>query len=215
MFINKVKGLSFKEFNVIVPSVAASAGTLIALLADKILTTSIAVFSPVDPQFIGMTPHGPRVVSAIAYKKLIEETLPGLAKKQGLGVDNLAKLYVAQDMLLYQESLRALDYVEKVLDKYVRPKISDEKRYSELVNRLLKEVHTHGRPIHAGELRDAGLENIIVLDEDERYRKLINLIEEYYSYVQKSFLFTDGRPSAFYIIGSRYGEMVVSGGLKK
>ena len=215
LIINKVRGLHFKKFNVIVPTVSMSAGTLTALLADRILTTNVAIFGPVDPQFVVATPYGPRVVSAIAYKKLIEETLPSLVQKQGLGKINLVRLYAAQDLLLYQESLRALEYVEKILERHVKPKTLSDEHYARLVERLIRGVRTHGKPIHARDLREAGLNNIIILDEEKKYKRLLDLIEEYYSYVQKAFLFDEGGGRALYIIGSRYGELKIGGGIKK
>ncbi len=92
------------------PSIAMSAGTLLTMLSDRVIGFSFASIGPVDPQLIVQTPQGPRVVSAIAYKHLIEETLPRLADEKNLGVDGLSRLYIAQDMHLYQESLRSLDF---------------------------------------------------------------------------------------------------------
>jgi len=67
------------------------------------------------------------VVSAIAYKRLIEETLLRLANEKNLGVDGLSRLYIAQDMYLYQESLRSLDYVKRVLHNNVKPELNEDK----------------------------------------------------------------------------------------
>jgi len=50
------------------------------------------------------------VISAIAFKRLIEETLLKLAEETR--VEGLSRLYTAQDLYLYQEALRRLDYIK-------------------------------------------------------------------------------------------------------
>jgi len=206
MFMRKTRGLGFRRVSVVIPSIAMSAGTLLAMLADRVIGLSSASIGPIDPQLIVQTPHGPRVVSAIAYKQLIEETLPRLAMQKNLGADGLAWLYVAQDMYLYQESLRSLDYVKHVLDTYVRPRLSEEK-YEELVKRFLTEVETHSKPLNLLLLRDLGFD-VVLLDEDSRYETLLELISEYYSRVEKAFLFEPSRGIKVLLIGTKYGEMM-------
>jgi len=206
MFVSKVKGLGFDDINIIIPSIAMSAGTLLAILADKVLGPSSASLGPIDPQLIVQSPQGLRVISAIAYKKLIENTLPKLADEQKLGMEGLARLYIAQDMYLYQESLRSIDYVKHVLDTYVKSRLDGDK-YSELIKKFILEVETHGKPLNLRTLRDLGL-NVELLDSNNKYYGLLKLVAEYYSRVEKAFLFEQTRGIRALLIGTRYGEMI-------
>ncbi|HIC98195.1 MAG TPA: hypothetical protein EYP08_00620 [Pyrodictiaceae archaeon] len=47
-FIGKVRGLGFRRINIIIPSIAMSAGTLLAMLSDRIMGFSFASIGPVD-----------------------------------------------------------------------------------------------------------------------------------------------------------------------
>ena len=75
-----------------------SAGTLLTMLSDRIIGFSFASIGPIDPQLIVQTRQDPRVVSAMAYKCLVEKTLPRLANMKKLGVDGLSRPRVAQDL---------------------------------------------------------------------------------------------------------------------
>ncbi|MCS7385785.1 MAG: hypothetical protein NDF55_03455 [archaeon GB-1867-005] len=208
MFISKVKGLGFNDVNVIIPSIAMSAGTLLALLADRVLGPSSTSLGPIDPQLIVQSPRGLRVILAIAYKRLIEETLPNLAVNQKLGAEGLTRLYVAQDMYLYQESLRSLSYVQHVLDTYVKCKFNENKeKYEDLLKKFVLEVETHGKPLNLFVLKELGLD-VILLDSNPKYVKLLELISEYYSRVQKAFLFERNRGIRALLIGTRFGELI-------
>jgi len=212
LFVQKVRGLGFKRLNTIVPSIAMSAGTLLAVLSDRIIGFSSASISPIDPQMVVYTPQGPRIISAIAFKRLIEETLPRLAYEEKLGVEGLSRLYIAQDLYLYQEALRSLDYVKRILDEYVRPKLgsSGSEKYEDFLNNFLMNVESHGKPLSLSKLKDYGYD-IILLDGDEKLRELANLIIEYHSYAEHAFLFeppTSPSATKTILIGTPFGEIV-------
>lgn len=206
LFIGKVRGLGFKRINMIIPSIAMSAGTLLTMLSDRIIGFSFASIGPVDPQLIVQTPQGLRVVSAIAYKRLIEETLPRLADEKNLGVDGLSRLYIAQDMYLYQESLRSLDYVKRVLHSNVKPKL-DENKFKELLSIFLTDVETHGKPLGLRVLKELGFD-VIFLDSDDKYKELAELIAEYYSRVEHAFVFEPSKGARILLIGAPFGEII-------
>jgi len=206
LFIGKARGLGFKRINIIIPSIAMSAGTLLTMLSDRIIGFSFASIGPVDPQLIVQTPQGLRVVSAIAHKRLIEETLPKLADEKHLGVDGLSRLYIAQDMYLYQESLRSLDYVKRVLHDNVKPKLNENK-FKELLSAFLTDVETHGKPLGLRILKELGFD-IIFLDSDDKYKELAELIAEYYSRVEHAFVFEPSKGARTLLIGAPFGEII-------
>lgn len=191
-FISKANGLGFSRVNTIIPSIAMSAGTLLAMLSDRIIGFSSTSIGPVDPQFVVMTPKGARVVSAVAYRRLIEETLPRLAADKGLGPNGLAMLYMSQDMYLYQESLRNPSYVDNLINTVVKQKHSlDESKLKELKEKFLTNVDIHGKPLTLLDLRDLGF-HVVLLDSDDRYKGLRDLLIEYYSRTAHAFLIFEG-----------------------
>jgi len=212
LFVQKVHGLGFKCLSTVIPSIAMSAGTLLAVLSDRIIGFSSASIGPIDPQMVVQTPQGVRVISAIAYKRLIEETLPELAEKKKLGVDGLSRLYIAQDLYLYQEALRSLDYVKRILDEYVKPRLRDSggKVHESFLNDFLMNVDSHGRPLSLSKLGNYGF-NVALLDSDPTFKELADLIIEYHSYVEHAFLFEPPRkPGALKIllIGTPFAEII-------
>jgi len=212
LLVQKIRGLGFKRLNTIIPSIAMSAGTLLAVLSDRIIGFSSSSIGPIDPQLVVQTPQGPRVVSAIAFKRLIEETLPKLAEEKKLGVEGLSRLYIAQDLYLYQEALRSLDYVKRIVDKYVRPKLetSGGSKYESFLNDFLINVESHGKPLSLSKLRDYGFD-VILLDRDEGLGELGNLIVEYHSYVEHAFQFEPPRsPGAVktLLVGTPFAEII-------
>jgi len=136
-----------------------SAGTLMTLLSDRIIAFSSASIGLIDPQIVVQTQIGPRIVSAIAYKRLIEESLPNLANNNNLGVQGLSALYAAQDLYLYQESLRSLEYVKRVLETHVKPKLKGD-NFKKLLNIFLTEVESHSKPLSLQILKELGFEVI-------------------------------------------------------
>ncbi len=192
----------------IIPSIAMSAGTLLTMLSDRIIGFSFASIGPVDPQLIVQTKtsQGLRVVSAIAYKRLIEETLPRLADEKNLGVDGLSRLYIAQDMYLYQESLRSLDYVKRVLHSNVKSKL-DENKFKALLSIFLTDVETHSKPLGLRVLKELGFD-VIFLDSDDKYKELAELITEYYSRVEHAFVFEPSKGARILLIGAPFGEII-------
>jgi len=206
LFISKVRGLGFNRINIIVPSIAMSAGTLMTILSDRIIAFSSASIGPIDPQIVVQTQIGPRIVSAIAYKRLIEESLPNLANNNNLGVQGLSALYAAQDLYLYQESLRSLEYVKRVLEIHVKPKLKGD-NFKKLLNIFLTEVESHSKPLSLQILKELGFE-VIFLDSDSNYKEIADLITEYYSRVQHAFLFEPSRGSKVLLIGTAFGELI-------
>jgi hypothetical protein len=106
--MSKIRDMGFEKVHTFILDAAFSAGTLLALLSDKIIGFSNSHIGPVDPQLVVATPQGtPRIVSAMSVKRYIEEVLPKLADEQKLGKEGLTRLYAAQDLLLYENPLKA------------------------------------------------------------------------------------------------------------
>jgi hypothetical protein len=118
--MSKIRDMGFEKVHTFILDAAFSAGTLLALLSDRIIGFSNSHIGPVDPQLVVTTPQGvPRVISAMFVKRYIEEVLPKLAEEQKLGKDGLARLYAAQDLLLYEKALESIKYIEDIFNNRI------------------------------------------------------------------------------------------------
>jgi len=204
--ISKVKDMSFDQVHVFVIDAAFSAGTLLALLSDRIVGFSNSHIGPIDPQLVVMVaPNIPKVVSAMSVKRYIEETLPKLAEEQKLGKEGLVRLYAAQDLLLYEEALKSLRYIDTVFDNRICKTV---RKCEELKKLLLREVTEHSQPISLQELADIIPEKVILVDRILGLQRLAELVIQYRVLLRHFFMFE--RPPGgirAVLIGSKHGEI--------
>lgn len=106
----------FTDIEVIVPALAMSAGTMIALSADKIVMGRQSQLGPIDPQ-MPIASTG-RYVSAQAIKQQFEE-----AKAEILGDPRAAHAWVpitqSLGFGLLVEAQNALDYSQQMVEKWL------------------------------------------------------------------------------------------------
>lgn len=170
----KIRGLGFKSFVTIIPSETWSAGTLLALLSDKIIALNGAVIGPVDPQLVI---PGRGVVPARRIRDMIEVHLPSLASKYGINPNELAPI-IGAFVELYSAAKDALKYVhtEMFMNK-IREKVNDFDK----LRKTLLETPLHSRPISIYELKDMGFPVDIINIDSPLGRK----IWHYYIYILK------------------------------
>lgn len=108
----------FDDFEVIVPTFAMSAGTMISLATDNIIMGRQSQLGPIDPQM----PAGGRIVSAIAILDQFERAKNEIAEdiqQAHLWAPIMSSLGPA----LLQEAQNAIDYSEQIvadwLEKYM------------------------------------------------------------------------------------------------
>ena len=170
----KVRGIGFEFFGTIIPSEAWSAGTLLALLSDKIIAIKGAIIGPIDPQLV-IPKRG--VVPARRIRDLVETHLRNLARLYGIDPNNLVNI-IGMFAELYSAAKDALEYVhtEMLLNK-VKGKVKDFNR----LYKTLLETPLHSRPISINELQDMGFPvDIIDINSD-----LGKEIWHYYIYILK------------------------------
>ena len=208
--ISKIRDMGFEKVHTFILDAAFSAGTLLALLSDKIIGFSNSHIGPVDPQLIALTPQGvPRVVSAMSVKRYIEKVLPNLVEEQKLGKDGLVRLYAAQDLLLYEKALESINYIEDVFNNRICKTIGNCEK---LKNLLLREVTEHSQAISLQQLE---LENVIpekvfLIDRIPTLQQLGELVVSYRALLRHLFA-VESKPIGTiraFIIGSTYGEIV-------
>ncbi|MEM3423125.1 MAG: ATP-dependent Clp protease proteolytic subunit [Nitrososphaeria archaeon] len=147
---------------VVVPYYAMSAGTLIAISADKIIAGASATFGPIDPQIpLPGNSEKPQYVSAV--------TLIDAARKYGSKAS-------FKDLVLIESGRKVLKSLEDFVKKEVL-KNKPEKTKHFVIKKLLYTDKTHDFPVFANELEEAGF-NVRFLEneEDKDLLKIINLL---------------------------------------
>ncbi len=108
----------FENIEVIVPTFAMSAGTMISLAADKIIMGRQSQLGPIDPQM----PGNGRIVSAIAIIDQFERAKAEISADVS-SAHVWAPILSSLGPALLQESQNAIDYSEKIvaewLEKYM------------------------------------------------------------------------------------------------
>jgi membrane-bound ClpP family serine protease len=209
--ISKIRDMGFEKVHIFILDVAFSAGTLLALLSDKIIGFSNSHVGPVDPQIIAATPQGvQRVISAMSIKRLIEEVLPKLADEQKLGKEGLTRLYATQDLYLYENALESIKYIDNIFSNKICKTVN---KCNELKKLLLHETTEHSQPIPLQQLANIIPEKVVLIDQDSSLQQLLALIMSYRALLRYLFTF-ESRPGAIpstfklFVIGSKYGEII-------
>jgi hypothetical protein len=158
-----------KEFYVIVVNVAKSAGTLLALLSDKIIAVQTASFGPVDPQLVFTTPQGPQTVSARSIKDMMENTIPTYIRDKSPA--EKAAILASQNYGLYQQALDGLRLVEEAIDNELRPRIEATK-LNEIKQELVHAPLSHAVNKTIDDLERLGL-NVCKLTPDSEVGRLL------------------------------------------
>lgn len=153
----------FSDIEVIVPTFAMSAGTMISLAADRIIMGRQSQLGPIDPQM----PAGGRIVSAIAILDQFER-----AKKEISEDRDQAHLWApilpSLGPALLQEAQNAIDYSEQIvadwLEKYMFNGIDNANQKAlEVAKHFSRgsgdghKKKSHGRRIDCNEAKSQGL----------------------------------------------------------
>jgi hypothetical protein len=208
--VSKIREMDFENAYTFILDVAFSAGTLLALLSNKIIGFPNAHVGPVDPQMIVAGPQGiTSVIGAMTVKRLIEEVLPQLAIQQGIGKEGLTRLYAAQDLYLYEKALESIKYIEDIFSDKICKTV---KRCEELKKLLLHGATEHSQPISLRQLAEIIPEKVMLID-DSPSQPLPELVISYRALLRYLFNF-ESRPGVapgtikLFVIGSKYGEII-------
>lgn len=149
----------YSEFNVIVPSKAHSAATLIALGADNIEMSPLGMLSPVDPQLtvkrpdpIGNIRVG--VEDIYGYYSLLNETL-GLSPDGKTEALKLLADRVGAEILGQVSRIR--NEIRIIATNLLSLHMSDQTKIEQLVSSLVEKLHSHNYMIGRKEAKRIGL----------------------------------------------------------
>lgn len=154
-----------QDFELIIPYRAHSAGTLIALGANKILMGKLGELSPTDPStmhpFNPVSPQNLQQKLEISVEDINSYFL--LAKeKAGVKDEQMIEIYKQLGEKVHPLSLgnayRAIRMARQIAEKLLRIHIKNEERIKKIVNAITSDICIHGYPITRDEAKDLGLE---------------------------------------------------------
>ena len=163
----------FDEFNVIVPSYAKSAATLICLAADNLFLGKSGELGPIDPQVMHPLEKGV-YFPALSIKDAIEFIESSK--------DEIVKIGLTEkiDPYLMGAYKRVLNLAEQYLASANLIKNSENSK--EIINSLTQKYISHGYPIDLKECKDLGIKTT-------NFRKnglmdyIYDLFEEYIDFI--------------------------------
>ncbi|SFW19116.1 hypothetical protein [Nitrosovibrio sp. Nv17] len=151
------------ELEVIIPSKALSAGTLISLGATKIIMTKQAALGPIDPSI--NHPLNPLIPGSQARSPVSVEAVRGyLDAAKELGIDNgesatklLVDLSNKVHPLVLGEIFRSQSQIRFLAKKLLKKQVKDEKKIDAIIDFLCAESGSHDYTINRREARELGL----------------------------------------------------------
>lgn len=189
--LSKVIKKHVDQIDVVVPFFAKSAGTLMALTADRIILDELSELGPLDAQVGSVEKGTPKMSSALNGYRALEQVQNHCA----LTLDTMTQLLLSRSQLSVTEAIQAAtDFVAKTsarLYERIDPMIVGElssslqigERYAVriltqlrglnlniaagIANRLVNTYPSHGYVLDAYELQDMGLTAEEVDDTDE------------------------------------------------
>lgn len=174
------------DFEVIVPARCLSAGTMMAIGADRILMTRQATLGPIDPGI--NTPLNPRVeggtrmpVSVEAIRGYIELAREELGIREG---ENLAKILMALSEkihpLVLGEYHRARMQIKMLAGRLLEHQLSDPEQISKVIRFLSSDSGSHDYTISSKEAREE-----LGLKVEEPDGELYSLIKAVYDDIRE------------------------------
>ena len=171
-----------RELTVIVPNQAKSAGTLLALGADRILMGPTSDLGPIDPQLLmkdGSWEAAKSIVAAAERAEALVRDRPEDIALQGLLLRDLSALKIqqARDALSrvdsqLREALGCRSYMAKKEIDEVAPKLK---------HMLIDEPRAHGATISAVTARSHGMPIVTLDPQDAWWQSIWRLWTRYYA----------------------------------
>lgn len=174
-----------RKFRVIVPNIAKSAATVLALGADQILMGYCSELGPIDPQVPMVVSGITQWVSAFAFVEARDNLMDQIAKatKKKESTVGLLTQLAGLNIPFTDEMENQIGFSKKtaftLLDKYMlKPRFPEAKLRTEKASAIAEKLLSkqlfpvHGHYINGAAAKDLGLE-VEVLDKDDSLWKLI------------------------------------------
>lgn len=182
-FISVVRQYS-ETVDVIVPIMAKSAATVIALLADNLYLTSISELGPVDP--IVQSPTKPSfMVPATAIDNFIKYYREKKSEFDPLIKDKLNEYFDPYLIGAHKTALMfSREVIEDALQNHGLKGVTDEKLIKEVVNLFTEKYSSHGYPITFDKIEKYNI--CKKLDDPDKLKSIKTLLAVYTQYMRNS-----------------------------
>jgi hypothetical protein len=175
------------EVDVLIPSKALSAGTLISLGADKIIMSKQAALGPIDPSLnhplnppvLGGNPGARVPVSVEAVRGYLQEAQEGLGIKDQ---EQLTKVFLdlANKIhpLVLGQIFRSRSQIRFLAKKLIKNQVSDAKKTEKIIDFLCADSGSHDYTINRREAEELGLK---IAKPSQDFYKVLRRIKESYT----------------------------------
>lgn len=176
--IGKYLRSKFTHIRIFVPSLAMSAGTMLACLGDEIVMGNHSFLGPIDPQLVMNTPLGFRRVAAQAIQKQFRMGLEECAadKTKLMVWAPILSSYAPDLLIASQQAIeRSQDIVETWLKTYRFANDPNKDQKAAAIAKWLaddSDHKSHAKHLSRDDLRANGLE-ITNLENDKKLRDLV------------------------------------------
>ena len=171
--VHYLKSIFGNDIRAIIPQIAMSAGTMIALSCKEIIMGKHSNLGPIDPQIDGKPTHG-----------IIEEF--ERAKREIASQPNSIPVWQVilsrYSPTLIGECEKAIQWSGTIVEEWLKTNMfSDSEEKEEIVNRILDELGSHSstlshdRHIPTNSLKDLGLKIIDLEDDDDLQDKVLSV----------------------------------------
>lgn len=207
--VNLIK-MFFDDFEVIVPSVARSAATLMSIGADKIIMSKQATLGPIDPSINSMFGPPNPFIPGTTFPVSVEDVgdFFELAKREvGTQVD-LQKTFELLTEKIHPLALgsvsRSRDQIKMLASRFLKHHMADEKQRAKVIKFLCSESGSHDYTINRREAeRDLGLP--IEKPSEELYKIIQDIYIDFREEMELRKAF-----NPFILLGGREGSVSYS-----
>jgi hypothetical protein len=171
--VDYLRSMFGQNMRAMVPQLAMSAGTMIALSCGEVVMGKHSSLGPIDPQFGGIAAHGiveefKRAVAEIAANPLLAAVWqPIIAKYQPT---------------LIGECEKAMKWSEEMVDEWLKTGMfADDPERDEKAEKVVKELgdhalmKSHARHIPLGKAREIGIKVVALEDDPELQERLLSV----------------------------------------
>lgn len=176
------------EFEVVVLSKALSAGTMIALGADKIVMTRYAHLSPIDPAADVADEKNNikhfEIEDIIGYIDFLRDKI-GLTEQATLG--EMAKDLTREINPTLLGSVNRTHSLVRRLAKNLlglHKEVLSERQSKEIVEHLTQKLFSHTHLINYREAKQIGFDNVVELPDEKNEKAIENLLDAYSKYLE-------------------------------
>jgi len=182
-----------EEFNVLVPYLAYSAGTLLCLGADNIIMSERGELSPIDPttanqfnpRLVPNDPMSPQigigVEDVISFFELAKDGKVGIKKTSSEMLSVFQTLTSTVHPLALGNVYRIYQQIRFIAKKLLKSHLKGitEKALDEMAETFVKRFHSHSYPINHKEAAEILGKNFVKQATPEEEKIMFELFEEY------------------------------------